>query len=243
MIIEVDREELAARASAFVKMPVKLHGQEKDKELLYDFEITGTIEWYGVTTNVSLFFGKDDMMPISWWITDRDCFRPMHSIGRITLGAKVVVSDPGYSRSDDAAEFLCNVRPGQWNVYACIEDMGSPGPRLQALELVHTKVDKEELDNQEWVEMLSFGIDSGAMCIIDDQFYRRKDGSSDDFEADEVLVEAFHLKCYELVCHHVGLFRVGGKAVGVVGESSDFATRPVYAKELGSEIVALREIF
>jgi hypothetical protein len=68
-------------------------------------------------------------------------------------------------------------------VNVCIDTIDCWGERCYILELEHRRVSLPNEPN--WEERFRLGVDSGTMSVIDDAYYRRKNGSSEDFESDE----------------------------------------------------------
>jgi major membrane immunogen (membrane-anchored lipoprotein) len=118
-------------------------------------------------------------------------------------------------------DVLKNVKPGRWEVRYCKND----DEAFYRLELLHRSTMKNEnLDwvvwfeeDAEWKAHSKLIVDAGKMSVISDTYYRRKNGSIEEFESDEVSVDTFTEKCSKLTYYEdAGLIRHNNKKVGVV---------------------------
>ena len=93
-------------------------------------------------------------------------------MNKITLGNKVVVSDPCYKLDTWCAGVLENVLPGEYNCDIYIEDAGSWGNRVSHLYAIHKdyKVRLCEITEEQEFEV---GVDSGTAGVFDYDYYTK----------------------------------------------------------------------
>lgn len=104
-------------------------------------------------------------------------------------GGKMRVTDPCYETDTWCAGVLENVKDGEWEAYAFIEDYGSGmlgGERIKALSVKHRATDVKWNFPRE-VAKFEVGVDSGQAGFFDEGAYpqgeRKEDGywNKDDF--------------------------------------------------------------
>lgn len=241
-------EILEKKAAGYLNTPFKLVSYGDDPDFKDKYAAHGTILRRGTTVNVAVTFTKADFEPTYWRITDDRIAMPSHRLGVITLGKDVCVTDPCYDRSVWCMTQLHNVKPGLWCVRASIDEIDSWGKRLYVLELAHRDSTSQE-DGFMWKEHSELGVDSGMMSVIDDVYYRRKNGSAEEFEADETAKDRFSDECSSLTygfvgnrhTRYAGIYRAGNKAVGVICSSGcGDGAYPLDVVEADGEIVAMR---
>lgn len=91
--------------------------------------------------------------------------------GVITLGAKVMVSDPCYGLGTWCQGVLENVLPGQYDCIVEYSDEGDWGTRVSAIEATH--VDYNIFTLYEELEKFEVGVDSGQAGIFDYEYYAK----------------------------------------------------------------------
>lgn len=91
--------------------------------------------------------------------------------GIITLGAKVMVSDPCYGLGTWCQGVLKNVLPGQYDCNVEYSDEGSWGTRVSAIEVTHVNYKASFLLLQ--MEDFEVGVDSGQAGIFDYEYYAK----------------------------------------------------------------------
>ena len=232
---------LQDRITEYLGKPFTIKGScEAEFNPKENYDVIGVMERYGSLVNVRVSVKKDGDMPEYWNITDEDITLKSRYIGEIVFTNNVCVSDPCYDRDTWCMTVLKNVKPGKWEVRASIDTIDTWGERCYVLELFHRTVNQD--DNLDWKDRFSLGVDSGTMSVIDDAFYRRKNGSVEDFESDESAQEHFTNKCYDLTDDdRIGLFTYGSQKVGVVCSSGcGDGCYPLYVVEKDGEIVAMR---
>jgi len=180
---------------------------------------TGKMKRFGNLVDVEVSVKKETLDPVYWSILDDFIMFDMQNMGEITLNSAVVVSDPIYARDVWCRTTLTNVRPGQWEIVVALDKIDSWGKRLYILELWHKGTPRPE--SPDWVERFNLGVDSAKMSVFDDAHYRRKNGSIEEYEADNEAKELFNNKCYELTDNNdrCGVFTHDGNAVGFVCSS------------------------
>ena len=241
MSTENIRNTLEEKASAYISRPFTLIDFAEDASDQKKYLVHGTIQRYNATVNVEVTFKKDGLEPRYWYITDETITMPSSRIGTITLGETVCVTDPCYERETWCATELRNVRPGLWDVFTCVDEIDCWGKRTYVIELFHRDVQQMDLEKLEWIERASLGVDSGQMSIFDDKYYRTKDGSAEIFEADEACKNTFYESCCSLSLNYAGIYRTGGKAVGVVCASGcGDGSYPLSIKEIDFKVVAIK---
>jgi len=207
------------------------------------YDVIGLMERYDTTVNVRVSIKKDGDIPMCWKITDETIILSSRYIGEIILSKNLCVSDPCYDRDTWCMTVLKNVKPGRWDVRASIDTIDTWGERCYVLELFHRSV--KQTANLDWKDHFELGVDSGTMSVIDDAFYRRTNGSVEEFESDETAQDCFTDKCYQLTDdNRVGLFTYGNQKVGVVCSSGvGDGCYPLYVVEKDGEIVAMKISF
>lgn len=240
------KKNFEEKAAEFLKAAFMLEDYTEDADFPTQYAVRGVIQRYGKPVNVVVNFEKEGLRPVYWSITDEVITLPTKRIGKIKLGKDVCVSDPCYDRSVWCMTQLHNVFPGTWEVEAGIGEIDSWGERIYILSLYHLNIPIKQREKLEWDEYGSLGVDSGQMSVFDDQYYRRKNGSAEEFEADQGYKEAFYGKCCDITLSAagVGIFSAGAEAVGVVTSSGcGDGTYPLYVATRGGEIVAMRISF
>jgi len=91
--------------------------------------------------------------------------------GVITLGAKVMVSDPCYGLGTWCQGVLENVLPGQYDCNVEYSDEGTWGTRVSAIEVTHVNYKTGSLLLQ--MEDFEVGVDSGQAGIFDYEYYAK----------------------------------------------------------------------
>lgn len=91
--------------------------------------------------------------------------------GIITLGAKVMVSDPCYGLGTWCQGVLENVLPGQYDCNVEYSDEGTWGTRVSAIEVTHVNYKTSFLLLQ--TEDFEVGVDSGQAGIFDYEYYAK----------------------------------------------------------------------
>ena len=91
--------------------------------------------------------------------------------GIITLGEKVMVSDPCYGLGTWCQGVLKNVLPGQYDCNVEYSDEGSWGTRVSAIEVTHVNYKASFLLLQ--MEDFEVGVDSGQAGIFDYEYYAK----------------------------------------------------------------------
>lgn len=91
--------------------------------------------------------------------------------GIITLGEKVMVSDPCYGLGTWCQGVLGNVLPGQYDCNVEYSDEGSWGTRVSAIEVTHVNYKASFLLLQ--TEDFEVGVDSGQAGIFDYGYYAK----------------------------------------------------------------------
>lgn len=201
----------------------------------------GTILRYDAPANVEVSFLKDGPEPRYWMITDENITIPATHIGTINLSRNVCVTDPCYNRDVWCMTQLDNVKPGLWDVYTATDEIDCWGERTYILELNHCDLTREMIKEQRWIERASLGVDSGQMSVFDDEYYRRKNGSEAEFEADKLYSKRFYDACCTLSRNYGGIYYIDNKAVGVVCSSGcGDGSYPLEIKEIDNKIVAMK---
>ena len=95
----------------------------------------------------------------------------MENKGIITLGDKVMVSDPCYGLGTWCQGVLENVLPGQYDCNVEYSDEGDWGTRVSAIEVTHVNYDRCALDEE--LEKFEVGVDSGQAGIFDYEYYAK----------------------------------------------------------------------
>lgn len=235
------RNELEERATKHLNTQFTLTEYAEDPADPDQYVTLGTILRYGDHANVEVTFKKDGLEPWYWKITDENITMLSKRIGTIKLDKDVCVTDPCYNRDVWCMTQLNNVKPGLWAVYASIDKIDTWGKRTYILELSHCDFVNKEIEELNWTECAVLGVDSGQMSVFDDAYYRRKNGSEADFEADKSCEEKFYDTCCNLSQDYVGIYSVDDIAVGVVCSSGcGDGSYPLEVKEIGSEIIAMR---
>lgn len=180
-----------------------------------EYEVRGYIYRYGKQTSVSATVNSAFKI-IYWELSDTVEIRN-EMVGEIELDNVVSISDPCYDRNVWCRTTLKHMKTGNWFVYACLDTLNAWGKRCYILELFHEST--RAFCEKQWIKYGEVGVDSGTMSVFNDGDYRRKNGSSEDFESDQNAKETFLEQCYQLADKYVGVFNVNGKAVGVVCSS------------------------
>lgn len=180
-----------------------------------EYEVRGYIYRYGKQKSVSVTVNSAFKI-IYWELSDTVEMRN-EMVGEIELDDVVSISDPCYDRNVWCRTTLKHVKTGNWFVYACIDTLNAWGKRCYILELSHEST--KAFCEKQWIKYGEVGVDSGTMSVFNDRYYRRINGSIEDFESDQNAKEIFLEQCYQLADKYVGVFNVDGKAVGVVCSS------------------------
>lgn len=234
---------LEKKAAEYLKKPFTLlefYDCPVDAEC---FVLKGTIPYYDQNVHVEVTVKKEYLNPIYWLITDQDIILNLVPVGEVYLGKDICVSDPSYDRGKWGTKKIQNVKQGAWNVLVCREEIDSFGERVYALELRYAQIDSQELSELQWADYGLLGVDSGQMSVFDDLYYRRKNGSENEFKQDQELADAFYKACCSLStnANGVGLYYENGNAVGVVCESGcGCGVYPLQVKMLNGKIVAIQ---
>jgi hypothetical protein len=118
--------------------------------------------------------------------------------GTITLGSKVMVSDPCYGLGTWCQGVLDNVLPGEYE--CCVEhsDEGDWGMRVAAIEVTHSEyINTVMILEQEDFEV---GVDSGQAGIFDYDYYVKYHSDRNDREhVDEVWYDQCYEKTHEYI--------------------------------------------
>lgn len=239
---------LEKKVTGYLGTPFTMVNYGDDPDDVYSYAVQGTILRYGVAVNVKVTFNKIECEPTYWEITDKKITMLSYHIGTIALGKDVCVSDPCYDRGVWCMTQLHNVKSGLWHVHISIDEIDSWGKRLYILELNHR--DMIDFKNEsEWERQAELGVDSGTMSVIDDVYYRRKNGSVEEFEADEKVKGRFSDKCTALTYGPVGthstrfagIYRINNRPVGVICSSGcGDGSYPLDVIEVDERIVAMR---
>lgn len=91
--------------------------------------------------------------------------------GIITLGSKVMVSDPCYGLGTWCQGVLKNVLPGQYACKVEYSDEGDWGIRVSAIEVTHVDYKGKFLELN--LEDFDVGVDSGQAGIFDYEYYTK----------------------------------------------------------------------
>lgn len=240
---KVISKNLETKASDFLNSTFTLVDYTEDADYPNQYAVRGIIQRYGKPANVLVHFEKKELRPVYWSITDDTITLPTKRIGRMELGKDVCVSDPCYDRDVWCMTQLHNVKPGAWDVEAGIGEIDSWGERVYVLTLYHHSIPMQQRNKLEWSEYGSLGVDSGQMSVFDDHYYRRKNGSVEEFESDKDYAEAFYDNCCGITLGNdgVGLYYADHKAVGVVSSSGcGDGAYPMDVAIQNDEIVAIR---
>ncbi len=89
--------------------------------------------------------------------------------GIITLGNKVMVSDPCYGLNTWCQGVIENVLPGNYDCNVEYKDEGDWGIRVSAIEVTHIDYDRCMFDEER--EAFDVGVDSGQAGIFDYDYY------------------------------------------------------------------------
>ena len=115
----------------------------------------------------------------------------MENKGFITLGEKVIVSDPCYGFGTWCQGILENVLPGEYDCVMERSDEGDWGNRISAIEVTHTSCKGQfiEYDLEDFV----IGVDSGQAGIFDYTYYEKYNTNEtvDDGWYDEVCEKTY----------------------------------------------------
>jgi len=238
------RKTLEEKATEYLNTKFTLTEFAEDSNHPDQYKVHGTILRYDVPVNVEVTFVKDGLEPRYWLITDESITMLSRYIGAIKLSKDVCVTDPCYNRDVWCMTQLNNVKPGLWDVHASIDEIDFWGKRTYILELFHRDSIREQIKELSWKECAELGVDSGQMSVFDDAYYRRKNGSEADFEADESVRDSFYDTCCNLSQNYVGIYRAGNRAVGVVCSSGcGDGSYPLEVKEIDGKIVAMKISF
>lgn len=226
---------------SYLQTGFRLRGYDDDPDDPLKFIVNGIITRHGKPANVKVSVNKEGIKPWYWSITDDDIIMPLRLVGQLELGKDVCVTDPCYTRDVWCMTQLHNVKPGIWAAWASIDTIDTWGERTYVLELQHSSLTKEEFENMAWSEYAELGVDSGTMSVIDDRYYRRKNGSAEAFESDTALRDKFSDVCFALSSQYAGIYHANNKAVGVVCSSGcGDGGYPLEVSEIDGEIVAMR---
>lgn len=91
--------------------------------------------------------------------------------GTITLGEKVMVSDPCYGLGTWCQGVLKNVLPGQYDCSVEYSDEGDWGTRVSAIEVTHESCKGKFIFLE--CEDFEVGVDSGTAGIFDYEYYAK----------------------------------------------------------------------
>jgi len=235
---------LEEKATEYLNTKFTLTEIAEDPDHPDQYEAQGTILRYDASVNVEVTFTKDGLEPRYWMIADESITMPSKHIGTIRLSKDVCVTDPCYNRDVWCMAQLDNVNPGLWDVYASIDEIDCWGKRTYILELFHRDSTREQTKELSWKERAELGVDSGQMSVFDDAYYRLKNGSEADFEADKSVRDRFYDICCNLSQNYAGIYCAGNRAVGVVCSSGcGDGSYPLEVKEIDDKIVAMKISF
>lgn len=108
----------------------------------------------------------------------------------ITLGNKVIVSDPCYGLNTWCQGVLENVLPGDYRCNIEYSDEKDWGMRVSAIEVVHQDYERPDAFQPEIFEV---GVDSGQAGIFDYEYYTKY--HTDDTDMDDVNDEWYDRVC------------------------------------------------
>lgn len=237
------QKTLEKKAVQYLKKPFTLlefHDCPVDPDC---FVVKGTIPYYGQKVHVEVIVKKEYLNPIYWSITDQEIILNLVPVGEIYLGKNICVSDPCYDRDKWGLKKIHNVKEGTWNVSVFREEIDNFGERVYALELAYAQIDSQELSQLQWVKYGLLGVDSCQMSVFDDLYYRRKNGSENEFKQDQEFADAFYKACCSLSTNGngIGIYYENGNAVGVVCESGcGCGLYPLQVKMLNGKIMAIQ---
>ena len=101
-------------------------------------------------------------------------------LGYITLGDKVMVSDPCYKLGTWCQDLLEDVQPGRYRCSLLISDEGEWGNRVTFLTASHSDVENITFDLSDLEsESGDIGVDSGMCGIFDYEYYKTVAGDED----------------------------------------------------------------
>lgn len=92
--------------------------------------------------------------------------------GTITLGSRVMISDPCYRLDIWCQGVLNNVLPGEYHCHTYMYDTNGWGRRVCAISVAHVDYEYEELNADE-VMPFDVGVDSGQAGIFDFKYYTK----------------------------------------------------------------------
>lgn len=235
-----EKNRLIKRASEYIKTEFTFKSIVSDKDNKERYKVNGSMLHNGKRVQVEITFNREDMTPTYWMITSNSLVMKYNRFGTVELSNKVVVSDPCYPSGTWCAEELNCVRPGTWSVDVAIDEIDSWGERLYILEASHSDVTSDA--KLTWETAGTLGVDSGSMSIFDSQYYRRKNGCSELFEADQEAKDAFSEKTWELRYPQLGgFYTCDGKNVGFVCASGcGDGSYPLQIAKRDNEIVGIR---
>lgn len=232
---------LEKKATSYLKTDFKLKEYRENPSPHWpdQYLVVGQVMRYGEPVTVEVMVEKKDLKPWYWKILDANITLQTEHIGQIQLGKKVCVTDPCYTRDVWCMTTLDDVKPGTWDVHACIDAIDAWGKRTYVLELCHQDFTEQAIGAR-WVEVGELGVDSGQMSVFDDAHYRRKNGSEEEFEKDIALENYFYNKCCDLSEDLAGIYYDEDKPVGAVCASGcGDGVYPLSVKKINGEIVAM----
>ena len=94
-------------------------------------------------------------------------------IGTVSLGTKVMVSDPCYRLKTWCQGVLENVKAGIWNAYLRMSDEGEWGIRVAELIVIHSECAKTNPIVIDELQTFEVGVDSGCAGIFDYDYYAK----------------------------------------------------------------------
>jgi hypothetical protein len=235
---------IETEASKLIERPFTLVSYSENAEDASEYEVLGTIPRYDGVANVAVTFKKEPLDASYWSITDDGIQMPTERVGSIELSEKICVTDPCYKRDVWCMSQLENVNPGTWNVFASIDTIDSWGERVYVLELYHDCLTDEQKEKLKWSNEAELGVDSGQMSVFDDAFYRRKNGSIEDFVADDKFASDFYDECCRLTDDRIGIYYSDGLPVGIVCSSGcGDGCYPLDTYRIDGQIVAMKICF
>lgn len=119
--------------------------------------------------------------------------------GNITLGEKVMVSDPCYGLNTWCQGVLENVLPGKYECHVGFSDEGDWGTRVADIEIVHKNYTCVLFDYD--LENFTVGVDSGQAGIFDYGYYEKYHTDSNEREH---VNSRWYDRCYDMThCYSI----------------------------------------
>lgn len=150
---------------------------------------------------------------------------------------KIRISDPCYKTSLVRCTKVINGKNGIWNAFISISDNC-----VSKLEAIHSDFLNDTVT--EWVESKNdIGVDSGQVCIVDDNFYR-KDEIVDKLDIAKYISlekdgDKWYARCCAITEQKAGIMPYGCVSQSGYGDGS----YTLYTKKYDNEIVAIKVLF